>query len=265
MERLVHVVHEDPDFLVVHKPAGLVCHPTKGDAYSSFISCLRLSLPQDCVPQMINRLDRETSGLMIIATRADAALGLRRLWEARAVDKQYLAVVHGDFSANLTVIDAPLGKDLHSLVAIKDCVRPDGVLAITEVERLSCFTTPRGTFSLVRASPRTGRKHQIRIHLAHTGHALVGDKLYSGDEGLYLDFVRGALDATQRDRLILPYHALHAGRLSFDWRGQRLSFWSPPEAWFTEFVGHADSSLRFAAANVPGLSGVETRTANCAV
>src|SRR5271166_3930938 len=95
MSKLFDIVYEDEGLLVVNKPAGLVCHPTKGDEYSSLISRLRLHLGVGALPQLVNRLDRETSGVVLVAKDDAVARELRRLWEARSVRKEYSAIVHG--------------------------------------------------------------------------------------------------------------------------------------------------------------------------
>lgn len=236
MRTLFKVVVEDEDFLVINKPAGLVCHPTKGDEYSSLISRVRLYLGADSTPHLINRLDRETSGIVIIAKRDEAAIHLRRLWESRAIEKQYLAIVHGTFPAGKTAIRAPLGKDLASAVAIKDTVVQSGVEAETHAVLAGHFERGGRPFSLVRVLLLTGRKHQIRIHLAHIGYPIVGDKLYGGDENLYLAFVTDSLTEEQKKRLITENHALHAARVTIPWFGAMRTFSCAPESEFTNLL-----------------------------
>ena len=256
MQGLFEVIYEDGEFLVVNKPAGLVCHPTKTDEYSSLIGRVRLYLGTEVQPQLINRLDRETIGVTLIAKNPGTARQLRRLWELRRVSKVYLALVHGEVREGHQVIVARLGKDERSAVAIKDCVRDDGAESKTEfwlvetLKELISSASPasrdgqangqRGAvkdfkgFSLLRVVPYTGRKHQIRIHLAHVGHPIVGDKLYGGDEDLYLALVENRLTSEQRSRLILPYHGLHASEVRFEWGGREMVFRAEPEPWFTQ-------------------------------
>ena len=232
---LFDILHEDDDLLALNKPAGLVCHPTKGDESSSLAGRLRLYLGDGPV-HLINRLDRETSGVVIVAKTDAAARELRRLWETRAVEKTYWAIVHGHVEPTEGAIDAPLGSDEASAVAVKDCVRPDGHPSETHFRVIREFTRETAPFTHLELNPRTGRKHQLRIHCAHLGHPIVGDKIYGGDESLYLKLVHGELTETDHQTLLLKNQALHAAQLQFNWRETDWQFEAPASQEFVQFL-----------------------------
>jgi 23S rRNA pseudouridine1911/1915/1917 synthase len=234
MRALFPIIFEDENLLVIDKPAGLVCHPTKGDEYSSLVGRIRLYLGQ--AGSLINRLDRETSGVVVVAKNAEVAGRLGRLWQAGGVRKTYWALVHGQPSEEHGRIDAALGKDPASEVAIKNCVREDGAAATTGYRVLQGFFREGKPFSLLEVAPLTGRKHQIRIHLEHIGYPIVGDKIYGGDERLYLDFIKGQLTPEQEGRLILTNHGLHAREVRFLWCGQERVYSAAPGREFSDFI-----------------------------
>ena len=233
---MFEVLFENNDLLVINKPAGLVCHPTKGDEYSSLISRVRLYLGAEAPCHLVNRLDRETSGVTLVAKSSQAAGELGKLWEKRVVQKEYLAIVHGTLREPHGEIALPLGKDVFSEIAVKDRVRLDGTPARTEYRVERHFHRDTDNFTLVRLILHTGRKHQIRIHLAAIGHPVVGDKLYGGDEDLYMALVQDRLTNRQRARLIMANQALHAESLSFKWRDQDWAFHAKPDQAFAAFI-----------------------------
>ncbi len=231
---MLTIIFEDTRLLVLDKPAGLVCHPTKGDEYSSLVGRVRLHMGPDY--HLINRLDRETSGLVIIAKKDSVARELRDAWEKRLIRKSYSAIVQGHPKLDFETITGALGRDHESHVAIKDRVVETGLASETSYRVARRFVRDGRDYALLEVEPHSGRKHQIRIHLAHIGHPIVGDKIYGADEQLYVDFTVNRLTAAQWAQLILPHHALHAGRLEFELEGRRMIFETPPEKWFTDFL-----------------------------
>jgi len=235
MDPLLRILHEDDDLLVVDKPANLVCHPGRSGPLSSLVGRVRLHLGGDAAVHLVNRLDRETSGVVLVAKTDATARALRRLQEQRRMHKEYRALVHGHVAPESGSIDAPLGRDEASAVGIKDRVRADGAAARTDYEVVSRIrrTTRTGgepaPFTLLRVFPHTGRKHQIRIHVAHLGHPVVGDKIYGACPDDYLAMVEDRLTPAALERLVLPTHALHARLLRFPWHQGEAQFACEPD------------------------------------
>jgi 23S rRNA pseudouridine1911/1915/1917 synthase len=222
------IVAEEDDFLVVDKPPLLRIHPSKPDQTDTLWNELRALLAYEIANggqvSIINRLDRETSGLVLVAKHHAAASRLSQLMERRGIGKEYLALVHGWPALDEWTVDAPLlrqGEVAASRIYLKQCVHRDGAAAVTRL-RVEERAERKGVrFALVRAFPETGRMHQIRVHLAHSGHAVIGDKLYGPDEACYLEFIATGWTPSLAQRLLLPRHALHSCALTAgegEWR-----------------------------------------------
>ncbi len=205
------------------KPPFLEVHPSKPNGKRTLWDELRELLSYELVNggqvSIINRLDRETSGLTLVAKHRAAARDFGRQMMARRVEKEYLALVWGWPAADQFEVEAPLlrqGDRQETRIHLKQMVHPKGALACTrfQVEQRFTGTTSNGDrFALIRAFPQTGRMHQIRVHLAHAGHPILGDKLYGPDEGCYLEFIETGWTPALAARLLLPRHALHSAVL----------------------------------------------------
>ena len=212
--------------MVVNKPPFLLIHPTKPNGAPTLWKQLRELLAFEIASggqvSIVNRLDRETSGLVLVAKTAAAAREFGLLMQRQSLRKEYLAIVWGWPEWERKLIDAPLdrqGKHQHSVIWLKQMIHAAGAPAQTEffVERRFKRSTSSGDrFAIIRAVPRTGRTHQIRVHLASVGHPIVGDKIYGPDEQLYLRFIETGWTHELEHRLLLPRHALHSAKLGVE-------------------------------------------------
>jgi 23S rRNA pseudouridine1911/1915/1917 synthase len=222
------IVAETDDFLVVDKPPFLRIHPSKPDQtdtlWNDLCAVLAYEIANGGQVSIINRLDRETSGLVLVAKHRAAAKKFSQLMERRGIGKEYLALATGWPAQDEWSVDAPLlrqGDIRPSPIYLKQCVHPDGSAARTRFRVERRFEREGGRFSLVRAFPETGRMHQIRIHLSTSGHAVVGDKIYGPDERCYLEFIETGWTPALAKSLLLPRHALHSCALithEHEWR-----------------------------------------------
>jgi len=204
------ILAEDEYFIAIDKPAGLPMHTTAKFWKNTLVALLRERYPDERL-QICHRIDRETSGVLLIARDAGAASFLKRAFASRAVKKIYLALVHGVPEPPVGVIDAPM-RLLDTRTRIKMGVTDDGLPAVTRYRVEQAFAH----HALVEAAPETGRQHQIRVHLAHLGHPIVGDKLYGAGEQAFMDYCDTGLTPELLARFDgLPRHALHAARLTF--------------------------------------------------
>ncbi len=209
------VLFEDDELIVLNKPAGLATHPTASRWRSTVTTWLRGRAEPG------HRLDIETSGVLLCTKQRAVDVALKADFAAGAVHKTYWAVVSGTPEWRQQVSEQPLGFDATSAVRLK--MGPGELPAQTRFRVLR----RSGGRALVEASPRSGRQHQIRVHLALLGHPIVGDKLYGPDEALFLRNLEAPLGPEDLRTLGHPRQALHALRL--EWRGERFEAPWPAE------------------------------------
>ncbi len=206
--RAFPVLLEDDLLLAIDKPAGVAVHGGSGVS-SGVIEQLRASRPQARFLELVHRLDKETSGVLLLAKKRSALTALQDQFRDRGTGKDYVALAHGAWAKNLKVIDLPLHKTLDAVgerhVRVVSAAHADGRRSITVVKSAVAY----GGCTLLEIALKTGRTHQIRVHLAHSGHAIVGDPKY-GDFALNKAFARQEGFARM---------FLHARTLSFDHPG----------------------------------------------
>jgi 23S rRNA pseudouridine1911/1915/1917 synthase len=215
------VLYEDQWMIVVDKPPGMAVHPSGRHLSGTLLHALhrRYRNPddpsRDVVPRLLHRIDMETSGVVAVGLDEQFHQLVSRQFEDRLVGKSYLAVVHGRPAPDAGTIDRTIVPDKRSTVRLKltttDAPDADGLSAVTSYRVLRS----NARYSLVELHPKTGRTHQIRVHMASLGCPLVGDKLYGADETLFLRQIDGTLGDEDRRQLVLDRHALHSHSLRF--------------------------------------------------
>jgi 23S rRNA pseudouridine1911/1915/1917 synthase len=214
------VIYEDEFLLVVDKPAGMVVHPAPGHPGGTLVNALLAHCPELATsggerPGIVHRLDRDTSGLILVAKNEKTRRGLQRQFKERQVHKAYLALLDGHLQPAWGRIEAPIGRDPRHRQRM--AVLPGGREAITEYHVLEQFShqmgPAAGEYTLAEAEPRTGRTHQIRVHLASIGYPVVGDAVYG----------------RRRAQLPVARQFLHARRLGFKHpaSGRRMELEAP--------------------------------------
>jgi len=209
------IITEHPSFLIVDKPAGWLVHPTRPDGTFTLIDWLRGEYPDEFL-SLISRLDRETSGLLLVGRGKENASIFGKMQQRREIQKSYLALVHGR-PPESGVIDQPLdrlGKHRPSQIYVRQAVIADTYPAQTEYKTVGTRNHPTiGEISLVEATPKTGRLHQIRAHFEHIRHAVVHDKIYGHPDRVFLDYIDKDIKIEQE----MARHSLHSSKISFFW------------------------------------------------
>ena len=220
------VIDESDDWIVVDKPAPLIVHPANRKPEPTLLGGLEKLLSYEIENGanlgIVTRLDRETSGIVLVAKTTAAARELGWIFERRQAHKEYHAIVIGWPEADAWECAEPIiraGELGPSEIWVRQVVSPLGRDCKTRFQVERRFERDGRPFSLVRCIPETGRMHQIRVHLASGGFPILGDKLYSGDGSDYLEWMAHGWSDALAKRLILPRHALHASILEIPWHG----------------------------------------------
>jgi len=212
------ILDETDDYIVVAKPAPLQIHPSTPNGTRTLWHGLKELLAYELANggqiSIINRLDRETSGTVLIAKHQRSARQFGMAMQEHQIHKTYHAIVHGWPEWPTLELDAPIlrkGEVTESPIWVKQMVHDDGSPCRTDFRVLKRVAhAEAGKLALIQAQPITGRMHQIRVHLAHLGHPVLGDKIYGPDERCYLDFIETGWTSDLEKRLFFSRQALHS-------------------------------------------------------
>lgn len=225
------ILYEDGDILVIDKPPGMVVHPAPGHREGTLVNAVLGYCPDlegvggERRPGIVHRLDRGTSGVIVVAKNDRALRHLQRQFKGRTVQKQYLALVDGHIQPPQAVIDAPIGRDPRYRQRMT-IIRPGSSARSRKATTYYRLERNFEQHSLVRAEPHTGRTHQIRVHLAFAGYPIVGDTIYG----------------RRKSSLEVPHHCLHAASLTFlrPEDGVELTVEAPLPAYFQALLADLD-------------------------
>lgn len=223
----IDIIYEDDDIIVVNKPKGLVIHPANGNPDGTLVNAI-MALCKDSLsgiggelrPGIVHRLDKDTSGLLIVAKNDKAHINMSEQIKDRKVKKTYIALVRGIIAENEATINMPIGRNNKDRK--KMAVNKNGKEAITHFKVLNRYTTSKGNYCLLEIKIDTGRTHQIRVHMAEIGHPVIGDMVYSNG----------------KNEFGIVGQCLHAKRLEFSHpiTGKKMSFDAPLPEYFENVI-----------------------------
>jgi 23S rRNA pseudouridine1911/1915/1917 synthase len=218
---ILHILYEDENFIVLNKPAGVQVHPGVLKETNTLTNCLIAKYPEiadvhdDSLdshlrPGIVHRLDKDTSGVMVIARNKESFTELKRLFHDRKIEKTYLALVCGKLDVKKGIIDKPIARsaDYRKQIIAKKNTKT----IVREAQTEYLVLGENENLSLVEVKPKTGRMHQIRVHFSSIGHPIAGDKLYGKDNG---------------QKEVIKRQMLHAFCLVFEYKGERYEFVAP--------------------------------------
>lgn len=229
------LITEEETFLVLYKPAGIAMHPAGNSRQTTVSDWISTTYPQilgigedEKRPGMVHRLDKDTSGLVLIAKSNTAFKGLKRLFQERKIEKTYFALVYGNLSEASGQVDLPIGRVKGEKKRAVPAGKREFGGELREASTEYALHTRYTGYDFLSVKPKTGRTHQIRVHLSAIGHPIVGDRLYRFKEH-------------RRDPLKPPFHLLHAGELRFQLGKQKYRYTAPLPRYFADTLKMLDA------------------------